>query len=47
MKRITKHFATLKKAEAYQNRLYNRYDHVRLVNWPRFTEEGNYEWEVR
>ncbi len=47
MRTITKHFKTLKRAEAYQNRLYSKYDHVRLVRSPRFGEEGIYTWEVR
>ena len=46
MKTITKTYKTLKQAERYQNRLYNKYGTVRLVKWPRFTEEGVYVWEV-
>lgn len=46
MKTITKHFDTLKQAERYQNRLYGRYDKVRLVRSPRFSEAGTYVWEV-
>lgn len=46
MKRITKKYKTLKQAESYQNRLYNRYNTVRLVSFPRFSEEGEYVWEV-
>jgi len=44
---ITKTFVTLKQAERYQNSLYNKYDYVRLVCSPRFTEEGVYSWEVK
>lgn len=47
MKTITKTFDTLKQAEACQNRLYNKYNYVRLVRSPRFTEEGVYAWEVK
>lgn len=47
MTRITKSFATLAQAEAYQQSLYNRFDHVQLVNFPRFSEEGQYTWEVK
>ena len=43
---ITKFYNTLKKAERYQNRLYSRYDTVRLVKFPRFTESGFYTWLV-
>lgn len=43
---ITKNFDSLKKAERYQNRLYNQYDIVRLIKAPRFTEDGQYVWNV-
>lgn len=47
MKTITKHFKTLKAAEAYQNRLYNLYESVELIRWPRFGEgDGYYAWRV-
>ncbi len=46
MKTITKTFDTLKRAEAYQNRLYGKYDRVTLVRAPRFAEAGIYEWRV-
>lgn len=46
MKTITKWFETLAAAEQYQNQLYGRYDHVRLVRAPRFIESGMYTWEV-
>lgn len=44
---ITKHYDKLRQAEAYQTRLCNRYDYVRLIGWPRFTNNGNYTWEVK
>lgn len=47
MKRITRHCRTLKAAESYLNRLYSRYDHVRCVSSPLFSEDGNYIFEVR
>lgn len=47
MRTITKHFDTLAKAEAYQNRLYNKYETVRLTRSPMFSEAGTYQWEVR
>lgn len=47
MKRITKKFKTLKQAERHQNFLYNLYDHVRLIEFPSFSEEGTYTWEVK
>jgi hypothetical protein len=46
MKTITKHFDTMAKAEAYQNRLYNKYETVRLIRSPMFSEAGIYEWRV-
>jgi hypothetical protein len=43
---LAKHCTTLKQAEQYQNRLYGKYESVRLVRSPRFTEAGLYVWEV-
>ena len=42
MKTISKHFDSLKKVEKYQNRLYNKYDSVKLVSFPHFCESGMY-----
>jgi hypothetical protein len=47
MKTIRKVYQKIKQAESYQNRLYNRFDHVRLVKFPRFEEAGEYVWEVK
>lgn len=47
MKTISKYYKTMKQAEQYQNRLYNEYDHVRLIRFPMFTEHGTYIWEVK
>lgn len=46
MKTITKYFASIKAASTYQNRLYNKYNYVRLVGFPQFSNNGNYTWEV-
>ena len=46
MRILGRHFETLRQAEAYQMRLYNKYERVRLVQAPRFTEAGRYVWEV-
>lgn len=46
MKIISKHFASLKKAGAYQERLYNKYDHVKLIGFPSVWDSGIYTWEV-
>ncbi len=37
---IQKQCKTLKQAENYQNRLYNKYSSVQLVNMPLWVEEG-------
>jgi hypothetical protein len=47
MKTIARTFNTLTAAERYQNKLYDRYNHVRLVSSPYFSQEGVYTWEVK
>ncbi len=47
MKTIRKIYQTLRQAENYQNRLYGKFDHVRLVKFPMFGESGIYVWEVK
>lgn len=47
MKRITKIFLTSVMAEMFQSKLYDKYSHVRLIDWPRFTDGGRYVWEVK
>ena len=44
---VTREFASLKQAERFQNRLYNRYDSVKLIRAPLFRECGMYIWDVR
>ena len=34
-------------ASKFQNRLYERYDVVRVVDFPRSSEYGLYVWEVK
>jgi hypothetical protein len=46
MKTISKHFTSMKKAEEYQNQLYDKYDYVRLSRSPIFRETGTYVWEI-
>ena len=46
MKIISKHFDNLKKSGQYQERLYNKYDHVKLIAFPTVWESGVYTWEV-
>ena len=45
MKTIVKLFTTIKQAGRFQDSLYNKYDHVRLLRSP-FFESGMYYWEV-
>jgi hypothetical protein len=47
MKRISKNFLTSVMAEMFQSKLYDKYNHVRLVQFPRSSEEGEYVWEVK
>ncbi len=46
MKEIVKKGYTLEQAEEFQNELYDIYDTVRLVAFPRFQRVGVYIWEV-
>ena len=43
---ITKNFSSMKKAQTYQNMLYEKYNYVRLTRSPLFEESGLYVWEV-
>jgi hypothetical protein len=45
--KLSKECQTIKSANRYQNKLYAHYDYVRLIQAPRFTEAGNYIWEVK
>ncbi len=45
--RVVKDCASLKQAESYQNRLYNRFDGVELIAWPRHSEAGTYIWDCQ
>lgn len=44
---IVKHFKTLRKAESFHTRLYDKFEHVVCVRAPAFEEDGLYAWEVR
>ena len=44
---IQRYFATLADAEAFQDKLYNKYDSVQLVRSPQFSEAGQYAWVVK
>ena len=46
MKKITKYFKTLQAVEDFQNDLYDHYGTVMIVDFPRYSEEGEYSWEV-
>lgn len=45
-KKITKVFATMVQAANYQNHLYCKYDSVKLVGFPMYSEYGEYTWIV-
>lgn len=44
---IYKEYKTIKGAERYMNRLYNEYNYVRLVDFPKDSEKGIYVFEVK
>lgn len=46
-KEIIKNFLSLKEAERYQSRLINKWDCVKLVQFPLFGESGKYMWHVK
>lgn len=46
IKHVKKDCKTLKRAEGYQDMLYNIYDKVKLVKSPKYSEDGEYVWEV-
>ena len=43
---ISKTFQSMRQAENYQDSLYDKYDRVRLIEFPMFSEYGMYKWEV-
>jgi len=45
--RITKTFTSCDEAGEYQHSLYDSYNYVSLVDFPLFTDAGEYVWEVR
>lgn len=47
MKYLSLKLDSLKKAQRTQNKLYNKYNHVRLISFPCFSEAGLYIWEVK
>ena len=47
MKTITKQLGTFKQAETFQSRLYGKYNHVRLIQWPLLSAAGTYIWQVK
>lgn len=46
MKQISKRFESLCKAQRFMENLYNRYNFVRLSDFPRFSENGVYVFTV-
>ena len=47
MIKICKRFNNMDEASVFQDKLYGRYDVVRLVDFPRTSDSGMYVWEVR
>ena len=47
MKRIEKYFNSMKQAEKFLNKLYDKYDFVQLVSFPMFSEMGTYVFSVK
>jgi len=46
METIRKYFASTKQAEKFQNSLYKKWFYVRLKDYPSFTDNGYFEWEI-
>jgi hypothetical protein len=46
MKRVKRFFNWLQQAEKFQNRLYGKYNSVKLVGFPQIDKAGFYVWEV-
>lgn len=47
MKKIIKHFKSLRAAEAFLNKLYDKYSHATCTAMPFLSEAGIYTFEVR
>lgn len=47
MKTITKQFETIKQAEKFLNRLYNKFNSVSLIKFPINSEKGIYIYQVK
>lgn len=46
MKRVKRFFNWMQQAEKFQNRLYSKYNSVKLVGFPQIDKAGFYVWEV-
>jgi hypothetical protein len=46
MKQVKRFFNWQQQAEKFQNRLYNKYNSVKLVGFPQIDKAGFYVWEV-
>ena len=44
---ISRELKSLRQAEAFQNRLYEKYDSVKIIESPRFSEQGVYTWLIQ
>lgn len=43
---ISKNLKTSKQAENYQEKLYDKYYSVELIDFPRYSNSGIYTWKV-
>lgn len=43
---IRKSFASMLVASKFQGNLYNKYNSVQLITFPRYSEKGIYVWSV-
>ena len=46
MKIIKRKFKTLEQAERCQSKRYDTFNYVKLIQYPSFSEEGIYIWQV-
>ena len=44
---ISKEFKSIKEVEKFQNKLYEKYNHVKIVACPCLTNNGLYQFEVK
>lgn len=47
MKQIKRYFDSIKQAERFLNKLYDKYNFVQLVSFPMYGENGTYIFSVK